>query len=520
MSFKFSHTTKTYFLIYIYVSLPIITDLLLKDTSFSLLHFLCVSAGLMFPFAVFPYFLSLLTAFYLIIYIIYGLNLYHFILFKSPLTQSATTLILDSNIIEAQGFLYHFITFPSALALCFYLFTGIILCWYICQNKKHISTNLFIILLSESFFILSVYQGFHIVYPNSNSLLPYKIANWITKYDAEKKELTSNLKKYKSVVISGLKSETPEEQKETYIIVIGESATRNRLKYYRYERNTTPYSTQPIKPFIFANVRSPHAITVLSLKKTLSLYQNDTYKGSLIDIFRLSGFKSFWISNQYFGGEESDLTNIYAYSTDSITFTNDIKNYLYDMKKPSYDEKLLPHLDNALKDKHSKKIIFMHLAGSHFPYHLRFPQNFNFYKAQNVSSFQKEFNDYDNSIRYTDFILSEIVKKVSTLKEQSFVLYFSDHGEDILLNPNSCHCHTDNPTTQTASMYEIPFLLWFNDAYKKLNKALISKLPNYTNRHFINHNLIHSLPTLAGLSFDLQENSKNLFCDEYIPEQP
>lgn len=69
-------------------------------------------------------------------------------------------------------------------------------------------------------------------------------------------------------------------------------------------------------------------------------------------------------------------------------------------------------------------------------------------------------------------------------------------------------------------MFEIPLLLWLNNTYKRHNKTLSSKLPNYVNRPFINHNLIHSLPTLAGLSFDLQDNTKNLFSDEYIPEQP
>ncbi len=520
MPTKFSYSTKIYFLIFIYLSFPIFTDALLSKNLFSPLDILYVSWGLMLPFAICPYLHPVFAILYLPVYIIYALNLCHIILFKLPLTKSSVTVILASNTMEIKDFLHHFITFPIIISLCLYTLVAIILCKYICQNKKHISTNLYIVLICYSLFILSVYQGFHTLYPNPNNLLPYKIADWTVKHYAEKKEFISNLKKFKRNSIPGLKSQMPKDLRETYIVVIGESASRYRLKYYNYKRNTTPYSSQIIKPLIFTDVKSPHTITVLSLKKTLSLYHNDIYKGSLIDIFRLSGFKSFWISNQYFNGEESDLTNIFAYNTDNIIFTNDIKNYLYGTEEHSYDSKLLPHLDNALKDDAPKKIIFIHLAGSHFPYNLRFPKDFNFYTSQNLSSFQQEFNDYDNSIRYTDYILSQIVKKISNLKEQSFVLYFSDHGEDILLTPESCHCHSPSPQIQTKSMFEIPFLLWFNKTYKQHNKILTSKLPNYVSRPFINHNLIHSLPTLAGLSFDLQDDTKNLFSDKFIPEQP
>ena len=106
------------------------------------------------------------------------------------------------------------------------------------------------------------------------------------------------------------------------------------------------------------------------------------------------------------------------------------------------------------------------------------------------------------------------------MKEQAFALYFSDHGDDVGLEAESCHCHTTNPARQTEPMFEIPFLLWTNKAYGNANSSLISSLPQYIDRPFVNHNLIHSLPTLAGLSFDIQDDTKNLFSDKFIPEQP
>ena len=183
---------------------------------------------------------------------------------------------------------------------------------------------------------------------------------------------------------------------------------------------------------------------------------------------------------------------------------------------------LVQHYIDSLPD---NLFFVLHTYGSHFNYFERYPREFAHFTPDEateveVKNRQQLINAYDNSIRYTDFVLAEIIKEIAALKEQAFALYFSDHGDDVGLEAESCHCHTTNPARQTEPMFEIPFLLWTNKAYGNANSSLISSLPQYIDRPFVNHNLIHSLPTLAGLSFDLQDDTKNLFSDKFIPEQP
>ena len=81
--------------------------------------------------------------------------------------------------------------------------------------------------------------------------------------------------------------------------------------------------------------------------------------------------------------------------------------------------------------------IVLHTYGSHFNYHERYPAEFRIYtpdKAEGIrQSYKKELrNAYDNSIRYTDYVLGEIVdmlKKegglcVDALSERSWRRYF------------------------------------------------------------------------------------------------
>ncbi len=512
-----------------YLAFPILFSVIIETESHLLKRItynLIAILGLLLPFALFPKFHKTLLLLYIPIYIIYWLNLCHMHIFKSPLLYTSVQIALDSNLQETKEFILNFGSRYCCAMFILYTFIAAGFLTFLLTRSpspKRSAKLIFFYIIALGF---AIDKKFHTLEYSRYQFIPYRVIRSATDYYHDLRELIKLQQEHKIPEITGLKSHNTPHQKETYIIVIGESASRQHLGYYGYNRPTTPFSSQQIIPFIFNRVRSPHASTLLSLRDSLTFAHKDDIKGglkkgSLVNIFNQAGFKTFWFSNQYSRGKHDSLTSVLAHDATQIKFINNDKSFISLIGRDSHhDEDLLPLIQQALQDGANKKLIFVHLAGSHTAYSYRFPEKFDIFKEHNQNAFTREFDDYDNSIRYTDFILSEIVNKTTKLKEPSFVLYFSDHGDDVGLNEDSCHCHTANLAQTKDSMYEIPFLLWFNNAYKKLNKALISKLPNYTNRHFINHNLIHSLPTLAGLSFDLQENSKNLFCDEYIPEQP
>ena len=525
----FSSTLKYWLTLYIYILFPILTPRLIEGDSHltkRIIYNMIAALGICFPFSLLSQrfhkgFMGLFLLFYLLSWI----EICHLHLFDYKLMLFSIQIILDSNVSETKEFIYN--TFDSYILIMSGIFLFIILfCWYY-TSKFHIITNTknYFILITFIALIFSINKGFHSTIFSRYQLLPYRFVTSAYNYYKDKYTLIKLQKEHKVPHFTNLKSSNFSTKKETYIVIIGESADRNHLGYYGYNRPTTPFSSQDLQPIIFNNITTPHTSTMLALRDILTFSHNEHVQagirqGSIINIFNQAGFKSFWLSNQYSQGKYDNLTSVIANDSSVTNFINDKADYMIKNKIDShFDEALLPELDKALQDSAPKKIIFLHLAGSHTYYGFRFPKNFDIFQENNKNSFERAFDDYDNSIRYTDYVLSQIVKRIKKRQEQSFILYFSDHGDDVSLDPKSCHCHTTNPKKQTPPMYEIPFLLWFNSTYQKNNPHLIKQIKEYTNRPFITHHLIHSLPTLAGLSFDLQDNEKNLFSPSFVPEK-
>ena len=73
-------------------------------------------------------------------------------------------------------------------------------------------------------------------------------------------------------------------------------------------------------------------------------------------------------------------------------------------------------------------------------------------------------NAYDNSIRYTDYLLSEVI---STLESQddaiTAMLYCADHGEDLFDGGRNRFLHAS--PTATCYQLHVASLAWFSPRY-------------------------------------------------------
>lgn len=83
-----------------------------------------------------------------------------------------------------------------------------------------------------------------------------------------------------------------------------------------------------------------------------------------------------------------------------------------------YDMVLLDHFDQEVADMHGNRVVAMHLIGSHGPtYFQRYPRDNAFFKPDcpradiENCSIEQIVNTYDNTIRYTDLVLAETIKK-------------------------------------------------------------------------------------------------------------
>ena len=346
----------------------------------------------------------------------------------------------------------------------------------------------------------------------------------------------------KDIKITGSR---PDDVKETYIVVIGESASRHHMSLYGYGRATDPrmvaLSSQD-SLVAFDNVNAIDGGTTKSLVHALSFKDQftpfSTFKFSAVDVFNAAKFKTYWFSNnavmlfydtilqslsrnaavrKFTEARNADLTSLVNTNEGDIVMSRDRKTKTEETL--TFDTALLPWVEEALSSKENKKIIFVHLKGSHIFYWYRFPNAFEKFKGREgipPKSFMldddnvKMINDYDNSIYYTDFILDELVKKLKATEGESWLLYFSDHGEELY---DFRHIAGRDPGNLSKYMLDVPFMVWFSKDYQKTRDT--EGLRGHTDRPFDLDSLIYAIMDLANLKTDLLDKSRSIFSDKY-----
>ena len=132
--------------------------------------------------------------------------------------------------------------------------------------------------------------------------------------------------------------------------------------------------------------------------------KNFTNSFSVIDVLNKLGVETYWISNQSKYG--SPFIRILGESCKITNFINsDIS--ITDLSKFDYsaiNDGNIPELFNQYfinRDKNKTNVFFIHLYGSHFPYRLRYTDE---YEKSNHNT----IDEYISSIKFTDMVLSKI----------------------------------------------------------------------------------------------------------------
>jgi heptose-I-phosphate ethanolaminephosphotransferase len=171
-----------------------------------------------------------------------------------------------------------------------------------------------------------------------------------------------------------------------------------------------------------------------------------------------------------------------------------------------HDEVLLEKLSDKLKFR-DRKVIFLHLIGTHYDYSKRYPDDFSKFNSENNSKQNVIIDTYDNAVLYNDYIVSEVIKLVSKTSQKSAVIYFSDHGEEVYDTVDYFGHFDDKPT---PAMYEIPFLVYLSKDYIKPKDFVID-----TSRKYMLDDFPHSLSHLIGIEGDLLETNRSIFSTKF-----
>ncbi len=337
--------------------------------------------------------------------------------------------------------------------------------------------------------------------------IPLVFYNSYKSYKTYTTNLNNNLSQPKSEFISAI---TSKDFAQTYVVVIGESTTKNRMQLYGYDRATNPLLTN-LKDnlFVFKDVISPHAHTIFALDKILTLNSHNNtsliQNISVVQLANSAGFKTYWLSNQDPIGDNETISAIVSNAADERYYVSQFS---------SYDELILPKLNAILDSEIQKKVIFIHLMGTHLFYNNRYPPEFNFFKDLKPNSAYTHntaittVNAYDNAVRYNDFIVDSIIKTVAVKANYSTVLYFSDHGDEVY---DSQDFSGHNALEPTNNMYEIPFMVWASEEFKINNHTKLNVLKNNITLKYNLEDFIYSFSDLSGISFSGFNPEKSIF---------
>ncbi|BBG58879.1 phosphoethanolamine transferase [Providencia rustigianii] len=239
-------------------------------------------------------------------------------------------------------------------------------------------------------------------------------------------------------------------QYDTYVIVIGESVRKDFMHAYGFKINNTPFMSS-INGIFFTNYISSASSTQSSLTHSLSLYPS--IGNNIMTLANKAGFNTYWLSNQGFVGEYDGSVAAIGRRANNSFF---IKRGGSDDKLVSPDTALLPEFKLALESPGHKKLIVVHIMGSHTPFCTRTEDQYDhFYQ-------NKKFSCYVQSIKNTDKLLSKIHSDLSKTKSKWSMMYFSDHALSLTDDKNEL-AHND----KYQQNYEVPFFITSYDSNKK-----------------------------------------------------
>ena len=285
-------------------------------------------------------------------------------------------------------------------------------------------------------------------------------------------------------------------QNGVFVLVLGESQNKNYMSVYGYKKPTTPFLQELSKQenaVFFSQAHSNHTHTspVLSFALTAKNQYNDKKlenAPSIIELAKMGGFDTIWLSNQVEFGLWGSPVSAIAMATKNRIFTSK------DDGIEKFDEALFPIIDSVKPTE--KMLIVIHLMGNHGSYDKRYPK-----KYQKFGNKRGE-EHYENSMLYNDFVISQILQKVQKIPNFKAMVYIADHADVMGRGHDS--------KKFVYQMSQIPLFIYLSDEYKKANLQIYETLKSHKDEFFTNDLLFNLMSGLMGITSSLDEPKNDI----------
>ena len=278
-----------------------------------------------------------------------------------------------------------------------------------------------------------------------------------------------------------------DNEKAVVVLVIGESARKANFQLYGYDRDTNPLLSKQEGLKVY-QATSCATYTTAGVKAILEPKNSDDLYELLPNYAFRTGVDVAWRTSNW--GEPPIHIDEYLNSVALAKMYPEVGQY--------FDRILFTGLRERIESsKKDKVLMVLHTNTSHGPkYADKYPKEFEFYKpvAKNVEEGEKNVgmlvNAYDNSIRYTDYLLDSLINTLHSMKDwKSAMIFISDHGES--LGENKMFMHGIPMKLAPKVQYEIPFLVWTSKDFRDFKPD--SELPAVLEQHYVFHSVLNLL---------------------------
>ena len=317
------------------------------------------------------------------------------------------------------------------------------------------------------------------------------------------------------------------EQKEIKtigIMVVGETARLDHFSLNGYSRDTNA-ELKKENVISFNNVNSCGTSTAYSVPCMFSLLGQSDYspqkaghQSNVLDVLTSANINTIWIDNNSSCKgvcKRINSLNIRKKSKLKVVLSDNFN----DRDGNYYDEQLLEEAIPFIEKSKNDTLLVLHMLGSHGPaYHKRYPDKYLKFKPNCHSNSPQECNDqavinsYDNTIVYTDHVLSKIIQYLKSHADEyhSFVFYASDHGES--LGENGIYLHGLPYLIAPKSQTKVPIIFWGSKNLKKV-KNISEESIDLSALHS-HDNISHTLLGLFDVKTNVYDRKYDLFYKE------
>ena len=310
--------------------------------------------------------------------------------------------------------------------------------------------------------------------------------------------------------------------REVYVLFIGETARAANFSLYGYARDTNPLLSQTEGLVSFSDALTESNTTHKSVPMLLSAlsarnFNQIYYQKGLITAFREAGFRTLFLSNQR---PNHSFIDYFGMEAESYHFIQEEQG---ENSPIPLDADLLKGVEEALHAPYQKLLIVLHTYGSHFNYRERYPRAMAHFTPDDETDAKYKnraslVNAYDNSLRYTDAILSQLTALLAAEQVPAAWLYTSDHGEDLFDDDRRCFLHAS--PLPTYYQIHVPLLVWLSPTYRAQWPEVYTALQQNAHQPVSTSlSLFHTLLHVSGVNSPLVNTQHALSSPLYEPEE-